>query len=277
MTEIVQQVTEWVRLINVRAILSALLVVVVARWLAWLGRRWLAQLLRHTELPPSLETLLVKGLYYGILLSGVMVALSLLGLPIQSMLAVLGVLIIILGIAVRESLANLAATIIFLVYAPYKAGDTVGTLGYVGEVVEIQMFSTHLKLGDNRHVYLPNGQIQEDGIVNYSRADTLRVDLALNIYYQEEIPRARKAVLQALQADGRVLPEPAPTVSVGELGAESVRLDVRVFVRREEYFTSRADLLEAIKNSLVQAGVRLPSPQLGVTLTQPPAAGDLEN
>ena len=245
------------------------MVVIVARWSAGLSRRWLGRLLGKVELPPSLEALLIQILYYGIILSGIILALSLLGLPIQSILTVIGVVIIILGIAVRESLANLAATIIFLVYAPYKAGETIETLGYVGEVIEIQMFNTHLKLGDQREVFLPNGQIQENGIVNYSRSEMLRVDIPLSIFYQQDIEQVRQSILQALQADGRVMPDPAPTVSVGELGESTVRLHVRSFVRQRDYFSCQSDLREAIKTQLSSAGVALPSPQLGVTLTQP--------
>lgn len=278
MTTIVDQLSELMFQINLWAIVAAVVVVILTRWIAGLGRRWLARLLERVELPPSLETLLVNLLYYGILFSGLLVALSFLGLPVESILAVVGVLIIILGIAVRESLANLAATIIFLVYAPFKAGDTIETLGYIGDVVEIQMFSTHLKLGDNRHVFLPNGQIQENGIVNYSRASTLRLDIPLNIYYQQDIEQARQAVLAALQADDRVLPDPLPAVSVGELGDTNIRLNVRAYVYQRDYFACRPDLLEAIKSRLASAGVALPSPQLGVTLTRQPgtAAGERE-
>lgn len=257
------------RQINLWYLVAAVLVVILARWIAGLSRRWLGRLLGKVELPPSLKTLLTNFLYYGILLSGIILALSLLGLPIQSILTVIGVVVIILGIAVRESLANLAATIIFLVYAPYKAGETIESLGYVGEVLEIQLFNTHLKLGDQREVFLPNGQIQENGIVNYSRAESLRVDIPLNIFYQQDIEQIRQSILRELQADERVLSDPAPTVRVGELGEATVRLQVRAFVRQRDYFSCQSDLREAIKTRLSSAGVALPSPQLGVTLNQP--------
>lgn len=255
-----------------RAGLSIALVM-LARWLAPWARGRLHRLLVRTKFTPAINRLALNGVYYGIWAIAVMTIMGIVGLPLNAILTSLGVLIVILGIALQQSLRDFAATVNFMLFAPFVVGDTIETRGMIGTVLEIQPLTTVILRGDNKTVVLPNGEIQQNGIINYSKAGTLRVDMVFGISYRDDIAKARAVAEQVLAADPRVLPVPAPMIVVLELSDSSVNLGVRPFVKAGDYWQAQWDLTEHIKQAFDAAGITIPFPQRDIhVITQP--AGD---
>lgn len=247
----------------------SIVLVMVARWLAPLVRKRLHGLLLRTKLTPAINRLALNGVYYGIWAIAVMSIMGILGLPLNAILTSLGVLVVILGIALQQSLRDFAATVNFMLFAPFVVGDTIETNGIIGTVLEIQPLTTVILRGDNKTVILPNGQIQQNGIINYSKVGTLRVDMVFGISYRDDIAQARTVAEQVLAADPRVLAVPAPMIIVLELSDSSVNLGVRPFVKAADYWQAQWDLTERIKQAFDAAGITIPFPQRDLHIVAP--------
>ena len=243
---------------------TAVIIMIIGRWLARTGQSWLHSLLVKTHITETLIELFERTLYYGILFLAILLALTALGVPVATLLAGVGLMVIILGIALQESLANFAATIIFLLFQPIKVGEIVETCNVVGTVTEIQIFNTVITTFDHKIITLPNGGIQASNLVNYTRAGTLRADIVFSISYRDEISAAKRILADLLTEDKRVLYDPMPTIVVQELGDNSVDLAVRPWVKSADYWDFRFDFREQGKVRLEKNGILIPFPQRDV-------------
>ncbi len=239
----------------------AVLVVLAGRWLARRSRLWLAQALERVTLTPSMETLFLTMTYYAVWILTIMAALIALGVPATTVLAVAGIVLVVLGVALQQSLRDLAAAVNFLLFKPFQVGDLIETKGITGTVEEIQLFTTALVRWDNRVVILPNAEIQQAGITNYTKKQVLRTDLVFGIGYDDDIAKARRLIEALVLADPRVLADPPLQILVTELGDSSVNLGVRAAVSSADYWNLQNDLREQIKLRFDQEGITIPFPQ----------------
>lgn len=247
---------------------AALLVYVVARWLAKRARTWLHVTLPKANIPPSMSQLAERGAYYGILFVAILTGLALLGVPIEALLGASLVIVIILGIALQQSIANLAATIVFLLFQPFRVGEYIKGNGIMGTVKEIQFLSTVLVTGDNLEVTIPNSKLQGDNLLNYTRLGKLRIDFVFRVSYRDDLEKAKRVLYEVLKADERVLTDPAPFVFVQTLDDDAVVLEARPWVKPENYWTVQWDIPERVRVRFAADGISIPFPQRDVHLYQ---------
>ena len=172
------------------------------------------------------------------------------GVPTTSIIYTIGIVLVIFGVALQESLSSFAATVIFLTFQPFKVGELIETNGVMGTVREISLFQTILTKADNKILVLPNAQIQNSVLVNYSRIGTLRADLTFGIGYSDDLRKAKEVLHELMTADPRVLAEPAPAVVIQELGDNAVQLAVRPWVNYADYWNFRTDMLGKGENAV---------------------------
>jgi small conductance mechanosensitive channel len=242
----------------------AALIFFVGRWLAGWSRRRVRPILVRANLSKSLVLLFTTLLYYGIWVATATAMLAAMGVPLSSAIYVAGIVLVILGIALQQTVRDLAAGVIFFLFKPFASGELIGTNAFIGTVEEIQLFNTVLIQGDNRVVILPNSQVQQNGITNYSRMGTLRVDLVFGIDYGDDLRKARQVLEEIMAADPRVLRDPAPQVIVLTLGDSSVNLGVRPWVKVQDYWNVQFDLTEQVKLRFDAEGIKIPFPQRDV-------------
>lgn len=151
-----------------------------------------------------------------------------------------------------------------IIFRPYKLGDLVQVAGTEGFVEEVDVFTTTLRLPDKTKIIIPNGQIMNDQITNYTESEDRRLDLIVGIGYDDDIDKARDVLLSAVKESEYVLDEPAPAVSVAELGDSSVNLAVRPWVKSAKYAPASHEVTERVKKALDQAGISIPFPQRDV-------------
>jgi small conductance mechanosensitive channel len=254
---------------------AAALVVLAGRWLARRSRLWLAQALTRVTLTPSMESLFMTVTYYSVWILTIMLALIVLGVPASAVVTIAVIVLLVLGVALQQSLRDLAAAVNFLLFKPFVVGDLIETKGVTGTVEEIQLFATTLVRWDNRVVILPNAEIQQAGITNFTKKQVLRTDLVFGIGYDDDIATARRLIEELVLADPRVLPDPPLQILVTELGDSSVNLGVRAAVSSANYWSLQNDLREQIKLRFDQEGITIPFPQRTVHVVQ--AAAVLES
>ena len=250
----------------------ALIIFIIGRFVA----RKLSQLMEKGLQRGGTDAMLVKflgNITYGILLATVaLAAIDTLGVNITSLMAILGAAGLAVGLALKDSLGNFAAGVMIIIFRPFKIGDFITAGGASGVVDEIGLFATLMHTGDNQRIIVPNSSILGGNITNVSAMETRRVDLVFGIGYDDNIGQARDIIMSVIEADERILKDPAPAVAVGELGDSSVNLNVRPWVNTGDYWPVRADLLEKIKVKFDEAGISIPYPQQDVHMHEVKAA-----
>lgn len=198
----------------------------------------------------------------------ILAALEQLGIETLSVVAIVGAACLTVGLAMKDSLGNFVAGVMILVFRQFKTGDVIEAAGVIGEVESIGLFSTQLQTADNKTIFVPNGKLLSDNIINYSMKGTRRLDLVIGVSYDTDLSRVRELLQEVLSDHQRVLKEPEPAIGVLELAESSVNLAVRPWVEAGDYWTVFFDLQEMIKCRFDQAGIKVPLPQREVHLHQ---------
>ena len=190
------------------------------------------------------------------------------GIETTSFVAIIGAAGLAVGLALQGSLANFAGGVLILLFKPFKVGDVVETQGYLGKVHEIRIFNTVMKTFDNKTIIIPNGAVSGSSIVNFSTEPQRRVDMTFGIGYGDDIKKAKQILQNLVDADSRILKEPAPQIALSELGDSSVNFVVRVWCEAAEYWNIYFEMQEKVKMTFDQEGISIPFPQRDVHLYQ---------
>lgn len=245
-------------------IVKALAIFIIGRIIAGVLRNVADRVMKRGGMDDMLRKFL-RNMLYAILMTFVIIAaIGALGIQTASLIAVIGAAGLAIGLALQGSLANFAAGVLMIIFRPYKLGDLVNVAGTEGFVEEVDVFTTVLRLPDKTKIIIPNGQIMSDKIVNYTEATKRRMDLIVGIGYGDDIDKARDVILAAIKQSEYVLDDPAPGVSVAELGDNSVNLAVRPWVDSSTYAPASHEITERVKKALDAAGINIPYPQRDV-------------
>ncbi len=245
-------------------IIIALALFILGRMIAKAIADFAKKPMRKSGMDDMLVKFLSTMIYTILLIAVVLAAVDQLGINITSLLAIVGAAGLAIGLALKDSLSNLAAGVMIIIFRPFKIGDFINAGGSAGVVDEIGLFCTLLHTGDNQRIIIPNSGVIGGTIVNVNVLGTRRIDLVIGIGYEDNIAQARDIILGIIDADPRILKDPEAGVAVGDLADSSININVHPWVKSEDYWAVRADLLETIKLSLDQAGISIPYPQQDV-------------
>ena len=211
-----------------------------------------------------LVSFLVAILRWILLLFVVIAALSQLGINTNSLVAVLGAAGLAIGLSLQSSLSNFASGVMLIIFRPFTIDDFIEAGGVSGVVEEIGIFSITLRTADNRGIIIPNGSVYGGTITNYSRYNTRRVDMVFGIGYDDNLLQAKEIIKRILSEDERILADPAPTITVGELADSSVNFNVRPWCATADYWGVYGDVHEKIKLTFDAEGISIPYPQMDI-------------
>ena len=219
----------------------------------------------HLRFSQLLKRMLVSLSTGAVLILGLLIALSQLGIEVAPMLAGLGIAGFVLGFALQDTLGNFAAGVMILIYRPYDVGDMIDCAGGVfGQVSHMSLVSTTILTIDNKTLIVPNNKIWGDVITNVTAQDNRRIDLEFGIGYGDDIPHAEEVLWSIIKDHPKVLAEPEPVVKVHSLGDSSVNLIVRPWVARDDYWDVYWDFMREVKLRFDREGISIPFPQRDV-------------
>lgn len=245
-------------------ILIALLIYVIGRFIIRQISSLVSKLLERRKIEISVQTFLKSLL--SILLNMILAfaIISKLGVETTSFAALLASAGVAIGMALSGNLSNFAGGLIILVFKPFKVGDYIDGPGVSGTVREIQIFHTILSTVDNRVIFVPNGMMSSNVVTNYSKQDKRRVDWVFGVEYGEDVDKVRAVLQRLIDADARILKDPAPFIVLGNLNASSVDITVRVWVNSADYWNVLFDMNETVYKTFNAEGIGFPFPQLTV-------------
>ncbi len=245
---------------------TALAIFFIGKLIIRLAVGGLRKLMRKQSVEPTLETFICNLVRTALLVVVIIATIGALGIETTSFIAIFGAAGLAVGLALQGSLSNFASGVLIVLFRPYKVGDFIEAAGISGSVEQVQILTTILKTGDNKQIIVPNSQIMDSIITNYSANDTRRIDLVIGVGYDDDLDKARTTIKELIAADERILIEPAATIAVSELGDSSVNFVVRPWAATSDYWAVRFDLIEAIKKRFDQDGISFPFPQRDVHL-----------
>jgi small conductance mechanosensitive channel len=241
-------------------------------WLASRAQSGTARVLdgqRHVD--PTLRTVVASLVRYSILIVVLVAVLSQIGIQTTSILATLGAAGLAIGLALQGTLSNIAAGMMLLWLRPFRIGDYIDSGSAAGTVKELGLFATELTSWDGIYQFVPNSELWNKKLINYSRLPTRLNDLAFGVAYDDDLDKGLETLMALAAADKRVLSDPAPIVFVDQLGDSAVVLRLRVWSTTGDYWDVRRALTKAGKDALEAAGLSIPFPQRDLHIKDAPA------
>ncbi|MEM9835076.1 MAG: mechanosensitive ion channel family protein [Bacteroidota bacterium] len=161
------------------------------------------------------------------------------------------------GLALQGSLSNFAAGILIIIFRPYKIGDWIQVEDYFGKVSEVQIFNTILTTPGSKTLIVPNGQVINNVVTNYSHVGHVRLELQLLMAYEESFPKIKGILQGAVNSCELVIKDPAPTVGLESYDTHNIVVAVRPYVNPEDYWDATFQVNEALKVALSRNGIKM--------------------
>ena len=247
-------------------IIIALLIYYIGRFIIRLVVGGLHKVMQRQNVDKTLETFVCNLVRIALMVVVIIAAIGALGIQTTSFIAIFGAAGLAVGLALQGSLSNFAAGVLIVLFRPYKVGDFIEAAGIAGSVEQVQILTTVLKTPDNKQIIVPNSQIMDSIITNYSANETRRVDLTVGVSYDDDIDKVMATLRELVDADERILKEPECLIKVQALADSSVNFVVRPWVNSADYWGVYFELTEAIKKRFDQEDISFPFPQQDVHL-----------
>ncbi|WP_396177461.1 mechanosensitive ion channel family protein [Flavobacterium sp.] len=180
-----------------------------------------------------------------------------LGIGTSSFVAILGAMGLAIGLSLQGSLSNFAGGMLIIMFKPFRVGDFIEAQGVSGTVAEIQIFVTKMMSSNNQIIFVPNGALSNNNIVNYSMAGTRRANITFTVSYDTDLSKVKEICKTILENDARILKDPSPEIAVTGLVDNGVTMAVRPWAANADFWNMYSDVLEKMKFDLYQAGVEI--------------------
>ncbi|WP_077325266.1 mechanosensitive ion channel family protein [Virgibacillus siamensis] len=261
---------EWldVALPIIKSIVLAIVVLLVGLFVVKLITNVVRNRIEKSKLDSTLKPFLVSVTSAILKILLILSVIKILGVDITSFVAIIAAAGFAIGLAFQGSLANFAGGILLLTLRPFRVDDYIEGAGYSGTVGAIHILYSELITPDNKVIYIPNGQLSNAGIVNYSVKDTRRLDMNFGTKYEADTDKVLNTLHDIVEKHSLTLQDPEPFVRITDHGESAVVYTIRVWVNAEDYWTVNFDILEEVKKRFAEEEISFPYPQMDVQVNQ---------
>jgi len=245
------------------AICALIFILIGFKLSSWLVRH-IKKSKTFQKMEDSLESFVASFISIGLKLLIVVVAAAIVGIDVTALSAVLATAGVTVGLALQGSLSNLTGGLMILFFRPFKVGDYIDNHTDSGTVREIGIFYTTLDTLDNKRITVPNGLLSNATVVNYSANELRRVDREFAVSYDSDIDKVVKVMRTVTEANGKVLKDPAPFVSLLRQDDSALVFVVRAWAKNADYWDVYFYLGENMKKAFDTVGIEIPFNQLDV-------------
>jgi small-conductance mechanosensitive channel len=228
---------------------------------------WAARLVRSAmqrrEHDQEIIVLLELLARWGILAFGIVLALEQLAPGrFSSLIAGLGIAGFTIGFALQDVAKNFVAGILLLIQQPFEIGDDIEVAGYTGTVLEISLRATEMRALDGRFVFIPNGDIFVNPIVNFTRAPRRRVEIAAGVSPDSDLDHVARTAMGSLDAVVGILDQPAPRIIFSNFGDSTIDFTLHYWIDTGEAGILKAqdEGVRAIKTAFEREQIEMPYP-----------------
>jgi len=242
------------------SLVSAFLTLFIGFWIAGRLKRIIERRMIARNVDLSIRTFLVPIINIILKLIVIVFVVTRLGLNASGFIAALGGAGLAIGLALQGSLSNFAAGILIILFKPFKVGDYIVSQGNEGTVESISLLNTVVSTVKGQVITLPNANLFNNPIVNYSIKEYRRLDVNIGISYGDDFDKAQKVLLEVLINNEYVDQNQSKTVEILEFAASSVNLAVRCYVKNSDYWTAYWQIYRQVKYTLDENNISIPYP-----------------
>ena len=246
----------------------AILFFIAALYVARFVRKASMRALERAHIEPTLARFLAAIIRWGVIVVALVACLGMFGVETTSFAAVLASAGLAIGLALQGSLSNIAAGAMLAIFRPFRVGDVVVVAGQTGKVYEIELFNTRIDTFDNRRVIIPNSQVFNGVIENYTFNAVRRVDVDVGVEYSTDLARAREALLSVAKKLPNQVPDREPDAVITGFGDSAITLQLRAWAPSDKWLETRQAAFRAIKTAFDEAEIGIPFPQRVVHVRQ---------
>ena len=245
-------------------VVFALIIIFIGYIVTKLITKVIDRAMKRSKIDVGAKNFLLSVIRIGLYTVVLIMALSVLKVPISSIITILGAAGLAVSLALQTCLSNLAGGFIILFSKPFVTGDIIEFDGTVGTVRAISILYTKLDTFDGRTAFIPNGKVSDAKLINYTESPLRRIDLTFSISYGEDFKRAQAVICEVINNEPLAQSIPAPIVRMGRHGESSTDIDALVWVKNSDYISARYNLLENVKAAFDENGIEIPFIQLDV-------------
>lgn len=246
------------------SLLAAFLILIFGIWIITILASYVRKVFRKKEYDPTLENFVVSILSWGLKIVLFVLVISQLGVQTTSLVAILGAAGLAIGLALQGSLSNFAGGVLIIILKPFKIGDFIEAQGVSGTIKETSLFYTKLTTFGNQLAIIPNGQLTNDNIINYTVEGKRKDAITIGVSYESDIKLVKDILLNLMKEQEGIHEDPEPQVVVAELADSSVNLSARFWASNEDFWDCHWFTIEEAKSRLEAAGISIPFPQRDV-------------
>lgn len=235
----------------------AVLTLVFGFWLVKKLSKIATNSLKSSSLSPEITSFLISMFDLVLKLAVILFAAGFIGFDISAIIGLLAAAGFAVGLALQGGLANFASGIVILVFKPYRVGDWIQIDDKFGKVEEIQIFNTLLGTPGYKTLIIPNGQITENVVTNFSQKGQIRLELEVAMPYAESFPKVKAVLEEVMDKNQYVIKEPKPLVGIETYDTHSILLGVKPFVKPEDYWDATYEINAQIKAALNENKIQM--------------------
>ncbi len=230
--------------------------------------KWIVKKVKNSKRMQKVEATVrmftVTALSIALKVIVVIATITILGVPTATLTAGVAAAGAAIALGLQGGLSNVAGGITILLVKPFKVGDFITVGSDAGTVLEVNLFYTKLKTGDNRHISIPNGSAANSVVINNSEEETRRVDFVFNVAYGTDTELVRSTLLKIANEHPAVLKDTEPFSRLASFGESSLDFNLRVWTNASDYWTVFFDINETVKAEFEKLNIEIPFPQRDV-------------
>lgn len=180
-----------------------------------------------------------------------------LNIPVTSLVALFSVVGLAVSLSIQNTLSNLASGVMLFITKPFVSGDYIEVAGVGGTVEEIRLTYTKLISPNKQVILIPNSEVGASKITNYSTEPTRRMEIKINVSYDEKINDVKEALKAVVASNKLVLTDPEPFIRLSDYKDSSIEYVLRAWAKNTDYWTAYFDVLEKIKEEFDSRGIKM--------------------
>ena len=261
--DILTQAGTWVETIGDLAwtylpkVAMAILTIVIGFWLIKKVNILIAKGLERSGLAPEVAGFMSSFANAILKIIVLLAAASMVGIEITAILGLLATAGIAVGLALQGSLSNFAAGILIMIFKPYRVGDWVEIQEKFGKVEDVQIFNTIIVSPGQKTLIIPNGQVIEGIVTNFSEKGVVRIELEVSMPYAESFPHVKKIIMKALLSIPEVLADPEPEIGIVNYDSHSITVGIRPFIEPDHYWHVTYEAYRKVKEAFHKEGIQV--------------------
>jgi len=254
------QIIDWI-IWYIPKIIWAILILWIGLKIVSLIDKAIIKVLDNEKINPMLKSFIISLSNILLKIMIIIASAGVLWVQTSSFVAMLAAAWFAVGMALSWTLQNFAGWVMILLLKPFRIWHYVEIWGFSGTVKEISIFNTTLITPDKKRIIIPNSDISNWSMTNYSAEPKRRLDLVIWVSYSDDIDKVKKILLEIAQSEETVLQDEDITIWLNELAESSVNFNYRFYVKSSDYWNTKYSVLEKVKKTFDKKWVSFPFPQ----------------